>query len=212
MITLKELERQLWNAADILRGHFSASDYNKYLFRLLLLKHLSDVFEEKYEAIEQETDNRDLVWNRQKYFHVFVPECSRWSYLQRFDRNIGNALNIASKDIEDKNSRLERIFTSIDFENKHNHFASGQHDIILHQLIEIFSYLNLGYNNLAEPDILGKACEFLIERFAGDSGKSGGELYTPNKIAELLVHLLGVEKGMKICDPVCGVESHLPII
>ncbi|BAZ31684.1 type I restriction-modification system M subunit [Cylindrospermum sp. NIES-4074] len=209
MITLQELERGLWIAADILRGHFSVSDYNKYLLRLLFLKHLSDVFKENSEEIEQEIDNQDLVWNRQKDFYVFVPECSRWSYLQRFDRNIGNALNIASKDIEYKNPRLERIFTSIDFENQHNYFASGQHDTILRQLIEHFSHLNLGYSNLDEPDILGKACEYLIEKFAGDSGKYRGEFYTPNKIAELLVNLLGVEKGMKICDPVCGVGGFL---
>ncbi|WP_413173787.1 N-6 DNA methylase [Anabaena azotica] len=209
MITLQELERGLWIAADILRSHFSVTDYNKYLLRLLFLKHLSDVFEESSKAIEQEIDDQNLAWNRLNNFGVFVPECSRWSYLLRFDNNIGHALNIASQEIEDNNPHLKRIFTSIDFENKHNNFDYGQHDKILRQLIEHFSYLNLRYSNLVEPDILGKACEFLIEKFAGDSGKRSGEFYTANKIAELLINLLGVEKGMKICDPVCGVGGFL---
>ncbi|MFW9262614.1 N-6 DNA methylase [Nostoc sp. CALU 546] len=210
MITLNELERELWRAADILRGHFSASDYNKYLFRLLLLKHFSDVFEEELEAIERKKGNRDVTGSIPKqYFHVFVPERSRWSYLQHFEGNIGNALNIAFQNIEHENPYLESLFTSIEFENKHNYFASRENDKILRHLIEHFSHLNLAYSNLAEPDILGKACEFLIEKFAVNSGKRGGEFYTPNKIAELLVNLLGVERGMKICDPVCGVGGFL---
>lgn len=209
MITLQELERGLWMAADILRSHFSVTDYNKYLLRLLFLKYLSDVFEESYKAIEQTINDQDLEGNRLNNLGAFVPECSRWTYLRRFEHNIGYELNIASQEIERSNPHLKRIFTSIDFENKHNNFDSGEHDQVLRQLIRHLSYLNLRYSNLAESDILGKACEFLIENFAGDSGKRSGDFYTPNKIAELLVNLLGVEKGMKICDPVCGVGGFL---
>jgi len=209
MITLQELERKLLFAADILRSHFIVTDYNKYLLRLLFLKYLFDVFEESSKAIEQEIHDQDLEWNRQKDSYVFMPESFCWSYLQRFEHNIGYELNIVSQEIERSNPHLKRIFTSIDFENKHNNFDSVQHDQILHQLIRHFSYLNLRYSNLAEPDILGKACEFLIEKFADDSGKRSGQFYTLNKIAELLVNLLGVEKGMKICDPVCGVGGFL---
>ncbi|MDB9374755.1 HsdM family class I SAM-dependent methyltransferase [Nodularia sphaerocarpa] len=209
MITLQDLQRELWSASEILRADFSVSDYNKYLLRLLFLKHLSDVFEERAEGIEQTRGNRGLAWNKQKDLDLFVPECSRWSYLQCVDKNIGDALNIASKAIEYKNPHLERIFTSIDFENQHNYFASEENDKILRQLIKRFSYISLGYSKLAEPDILGKACEYLIEKSVVDAGKAGGAFYTPDKIAKLLVHLLGIEKGMRICDPVCGVGGFL---
>ncbi|UKP01471.1 N-6 DNA methylase [Nostoc sp. UHCC 0870] len=210
MITLKQLEEELWRAANILRADFSPfTDHKKYLLRLLLLKHLSDVFEEELEAIERKTGNRDLALSTPQYFRVFVPEHSRWSYLQRFNQFISTGLNVASREIEYKNPHLDKIFTSIDFESEYNYSVHEQHDNILRQLIEHFSHLNLAYGNLAEPDILGKACEYLIEKFAIDSGKSGGEFYTPNKIAELLVNLLEVEKGMRICDPVCGVGGFL---
>ncbi|MBS9384005.1 MAG: SAM-dependent DNA methyltransferase [Dolichospermum sp. BR01] len=187
MITLKDLVQKLQIAADILRGHFPVSDYNKYLLRLLLLKHLSDVFDE----------------NNNLSLFVVTDRC-HWSYLHSVNKGIGQALNIASQEIEYHNPNLEKIFTSIDFENKYHSLGSPQYEMILRQLIQHFSYLNLGYNNLAEPDILGKASEYLIEKFASDSGKDSAEFYTPNKMAQLLVNLLGLEKGMTICDPVCG--------
>jgi type I restriction enzyme M protein len=210
MITLKQLEQELWRAASILRADFSPfTDHKKYLLRLLLLKHLSDVFEEELEAIERKTGNRDLALSTPQYFRVFVPEHSRWSYLQRFDKGISTGLNVASREIEYQNPHLDKIFTSIDFESEYSYSNYKQHDNILRQLIELFSHLNLAYGNLAEPDILGKACEYLIEKFAVEYGKHSGEFYTPNQIAELLVHLLGVEEGMKICDPVCGTGGFL---
>lgn len=209
MITLEYLEQELWTAADILRSAFPGNDYHTYLFGIFFLKHLSDVFEEKYKILTYKTDNQNWTWNSLNKFDLVVPHCSRWSYLQYVNHNIGNALNIASIEIEDHNPHLKGIFTSIDFENKYHSFGSEQYEITLRQLIDRFSYLNLGYNNLENMDILGKACDYIIEKLANQSGKYRGEFYTPNNIGKLLVHLLGIEKGMKICDPVCGVGGFL---
>ncbi|MBD2278961.1 type I restriction-modification system subunit M [Aphanizomenon flos-aquae] len=209
MINLEYLEQELWRASDILRSAFPEKNYHKYLFGLLFLKHLSDVFEERSKILEYKTDNRDLAWNRLNKFDVCVPPCCRWSYLQCINDNIGSALNIASIEIEDHNPHLRGIFTSIDFENKYHSFGSEQYEMTLRQLIDRFSYLNLGYNNLENLDILGNTCDYLIEKLASQSGKYAGSFCTPNKIGELLVHLLGIEKGMKICDPVCGVGGFL---
>lgn len=210
MITLEYLEQELWQSADILRSTFPANtnNYYTYLFGLLFLKHLSDVFEERSKILNYKTDNQNLAWNRLNKFDLFVPQCSRWSYLQCVNHNIGSALNIASIEIEDHNPHLKGIFTSIDFENKYHSFGSEKYEMTLRQLIDRFSYLNLGYNNLENPDILGKTCDYLIENLASQSGRKGS-LCTPHKIRELLVHLLGIEKGMKICDPVCGVGGFL---
>jgi type I restriction enzyme M protein len=52
--------------------------------------------------------------------------------------------------------------------------------------------------------MLGRAYEYLIEKFADDAGKKGGEFYTPRKVVRLIVELLQPKEGMRICDPTCG--------
>ena len=52
--------------------------------------------------------------------------------------------------------------------------------------------------------MLGRAYEYLIEKFADDAGKKGGEFYTPNMVVKLIVELLEPKEGMRICDPTVG--------
>ena len=52
--------------------------------------------------------------------------------------------------------------------------------------------------------MLGRAYEYLIERFADDAGKKGGEFYTPHQVVRLMVEILQPREGMRICDPTCG--------
>ena len=52
--------------------------------------------------------------------------------------------------------------------------------------------------------MLGRAYEYLIEKFADDAGKKGGEFYTPRMVVQLIVELLEPKEGMRICDPTCG--------
>ena len=54
-LTQQELESHLWESANILRGSIDASDYKNYIFGLLFLKRLSDVFEDEAERIETDT-------------------------------------------------------------------------------------------------------------------------------------------------------------
>ena len=55
-----------------------------------------------------------------------------------------------------------------------------------------------------EVNVLGDAYEYLIERFADDAGKKGGEFYMPRPVVRLIVELLGPTEGMRICDPTAG--------
>jgi hypothetical protein len=74
----------------------------------------------------------------------------------------------------------------------------------LHRLVMHFAQIDLRNRSLSEPDMLGRAYEYLIEKFADDAGKKGGAFYTPNQVVRLLVELLEPAKGMRICDPTCG--------
>ena len=199
-ITLQELESHLWESANILRGSIDSSDYKNYIFGLLFLKRVNDVFEEIcHHLVDDEGwDLEDAEEERDEY-QFFVPKEARWSYLQSLTTDIGPALNHAFERLEEENGSLEGVFKQIDFNDKEK-----LPDTLLIQLIQHFSKINLSNESLEEPDMLGRAYEYLIKQFADDAGKKGGEFYTPTKVVELLVKLIKPEEGMRICDPTSG--------
>ena len=95
-ITLQELESHLWESANILRGSIDSSDYKNYIFGLLFLKRVNDVFEEIcHHLVDDEGwDLEDAEEERDEY-QFFVPKEARWSYLQSLTTDIGPALNHA---------------------------------------------------------------------------------------------------------------------
>ena len=199
-LTIDRLERYLWSAADILRGSIDSSDYKNFIFGLLFLKRLSDRFDEECESLvkgghdPEDPDEHDF----------FVPKRARWSELQKVATNIGDALNKACSALEDKNASLEGVLAGIDYADERKLGDIRTQDVVLARLVQHFSQLGLRNADLSEPDILGRAYEYLIEKFADDAGKKGGEFYTPRMVVKLIVELLKPAEGMRICDPTCG--------
>jgi len=200
-LTRDQLQRYVWSAADILRGSIDSSDYKGFIFGLLFLKRLSDRFEEECEDLRAKKLNPEDPDEHQ----FFVPKRARWSELQRVATNVGEALNKACAALEDSNSRtLEGVLAGIDYNDERKLGDARNRDSVLLRLVQHFSKINLRNSNLSEPDMLGGAYEFLIEKFADDAGKKGGEFYTPRKVVELIVSLLAPTEGMRIHDPTCG--------
>lgn len=199
-LTVEQLERYLWSAADILRGSIDSSDYKSFIFGLLFLKRLSDRFEEECDALV--ADRLDPEDKDEHQF--FVPKRARWPEIQRTVNDLGGTLNKACSALENENPSLEGVLAGIDFNDERKLGDARNRDVVLSRLVQHFSKVKLGNASLSEPDMLGRAYEYLIEKFADDAGKKGGEFYTPKKVVELMVELLAPTEKMRICDPTCG--------
>jgi type I restriction enzyme M protein len=199
-LTIDALERSLWSAADILRGSIDSSDYKGFIFGLLFLKRLSDRFEEECDLLRAAGDDPEDRDNHQ----FFVPKRARWGQIQRTATDLGEALNRACAALEESNTTLEGVLAGIDFNDERKLGDARNRDAVLGRLVQHFAKIGLKNGNLSEPDMLGRAYEYLIEKFADDAGKKGGEFYTPKKVVELIVEILAPKEGMRICDPTCG--------
>jgi type I restriction enzyme M protein len=199
-LTQQKLEGYLWSAADILRGSIDSSDYKGFIFGMLFLKRLSDRFGEECEALRADGANPEDKDEHQ----FFVPKRARWPEIQRTAVGVGEALNKACAELERENGSLEGVLAGIDFNDERKLGDTRNRDVVLGKLVQHFSRADLRNASLSEPDMLGRAYEYLIEKFADDAGKKGGEFYTPKKVVELIVELLAPTEKMRICDPTCG--------
>jgi type I restriction enzyme M protein len=199
-----QLFSHIWGAADILRGSIDSSDYKGYIFAMMFLKRISDVFDEEAERIIAETGDARLAYEDPDEHTFFVPQRARWSELRKTSSHLGDLINKACAALEEQNPTLEGVLAGIDFNDEHKLGDAKNRDIVLSKLILHFSEVSLRNADLPEPDALGRVYEYLIERFADDAGKKGGEFYTPRGVVQLIVRLLDPQEGMRICDPTCG--------
>lgn len=203
-LTLDELYNHLWKSADILRGSIDSSDYKIYIFGFLFLKRLSDRFEEEAQECIRNGLSSDIAYSDPDEHEFFLAERARWSELKKLTTGIGDQLNKACAAIEDDNPSIEGVLANIDFNSESRLGDAKNREGVLARLIDHFSRIDLSNAALSEPDMLGRAYEYLIDKFADDAGKKGGEFYTPHHVVRLIVELLDPKPGMRISDPTCG--------
>jgi type I restriction enzyme M protein len=202
-LTNQELESYLWGAATILRGLVDAGDYKQYIFPLLFFKRLSDVWQEEYDTAlaysEDDAYAREMANER-----FAIPAGADWNSVRETVSDVGRAIQTAMRAIEAANpDKLDGIFGDAPWTNRER-----LPDATLKNLLEHFAGQSLSLANVPE-DELGTGYEFLIKKFADDSGHTAQEFYTNRTLVHLMVQMLAPEPGESIYDPTCGTGGML---
>jgi type I restriction enzyme M protein len=203
-ISQQELESYLWGAAVLLRGLIDAGDYKQFIFPLLFFKRISDVWDEEYQSAIADS-NGDLSYAEFAENHRFqIPDGAHWNDVRQTPKNVGMAIQTALRQLEAANpDLLNGIFGDAPWTNRER-----LPDETLRNLIEHFSTQTLSVANVPE-DELGNAYEFLIKKFADDSGHTAAEFYTNRTVVHLMTQLLAPQAGESIYDPTCGTGGML---
>lgn len=200
-LTAKDLEKRLKKAADVLRKSLNASENYKLVLPLLFVKRLNDNFFERAEKLikEENLSKEEAYENQKRHTSFFVPKEAYYQKLQEASSEVGKKINQVFKEIEDVNENLEGTLVNAEFAKTDRYTDEG-----LRKIISIFAEENLADSNLENEDAFGDAYEFLLEEYAGETKKKGGQFYTPRQVVRLMVDLVKPEPKMRICDPTCG--------
>ena len=212
-LTLQQLEAHLWGAANILRGKTAGQDYKNYILSLMFYKRLCDQWEcEADDAIAELehqqgrafSEREKAIFRKRGEHRYAIPDGSRWGDVKAVSTNIGEALTGAMRAVANANEELRGVFT-VDW-NQPAPDGSGRPLIaneVVHALVQHFDEHDLS-NNSVPADVLGRAYEYLIKKFADDAGAKAGEFFTPPEVVDTLVRILEPRPGDTIYDPTGG--------
>ena len=191
-------EKEIWEAACVLRGNIDASEYKSVVLGLIFLKYISDRFEQKYEELKAEGEGFEEDIDEYTSEGIFfVPQGARWKDIAAAAHTpeIGVAIDNAMRSIEKNNKRLKDILPK--------NFARPELDKRrLGDVVDLFTNIKM-HEHGDEKDILGRTYEYCLSKFAEQEGKLAGEFYTPSCVVRTLVEVLQPFHG-RVYDPCCG--------
>lgn len=205
-LNVSTLEGWLWDAACQIRGAVDAPKFKDFILPLIFLKRLSDVFVDEVGRLAEELGDREfaeqVVDEGRGYVRFNVPAEARWATISTKTVGLGEHLTTAVKAVARENPKLHGVIDVVDF----NARTAGQRivdDPSLAALVQVLGQHRLGIGDV-EPDILGRAYEYLLRKFAEGQGQSAGEFYTPREVGVLIADLLDPEPGWRSTTPAAG--------
>jgi hypothetical protein len=210
-LDISTLETWLLDAANTIRGASDAPKFKDFILPLIFYKRLSDVFDDEFaKQIKEfgdeelareivEADHEDaLKSGRNPIVRFYIPQEYHWTALRNHpaDGQLGEFVTDAMREVARLNPLLQGVLDVKDF----NESQSGQRTLDeerLEALIEVLSRHRLGLQD-TEPDILGRAYEYLLRKFAEGQGQSAGEFYTPKEVGWLMARLINPVVPMEL--------------
>ncbi len=209
-INQDEINSIAWRACDTFRSVVDPAEYKNYILVMLFLKYISDAWNDKKTQYEQQfKGDAEPVKRRLERERFLIPLIrikdedgkvvdefhATFDSLheRRTDPGIGELINHVLDEIEEANKcKLEGVFRNIDFNSEANLGQTKERNARLKHLLEDFGdkRLDLRPSVIGEHDVIGNTYMYQISRFASDSGKKGGEFYTPTEVAMLLARLV----------------------
>ena len=203
-ITLEELKSYLWQSAVILRSKIDAGAYKQYIFPLMFFKRICDVYDEETAKAVEEYGEDIGLYPEHELHKFIVPAGHHWNDVRQITEDVGTAIVAAFRAIEKVNGdKMVGIFGDGAWTNKNR-----LPDRLLRDLLEHFSSRNLSLENCPE-DELGQGYEYLIKKFADDSGHTAQEFYTNRTVVHLMTEILQPQSGESVYDPTCGTAGML---
>jgi type I restriction enzyme M protein len=208
--------KELFEAADRLRGSVESAEYKHLVLGLLFLKYISDSFERRRVWLEEATGDAanaeyfteddtvraEILEDRDEYIseNVFwVPEEARWPAI------------LAAASLPDIGERIDRALDAIERDNADQlrgvlpkiYARAPIQPAKLGELVGTIAKIGFGDDPERARDVLGRTYEYFIREFARKEGHRGGEYYTPRSVTRLLVEMLEPYEG-RVLDPACG--------
>jgi len=231
----KQLEQQLWNIANTLRGKMDADEFRDYILGFIFYKYLSDK-QLQYANIQLEGEDvndflnltneedieaiRELSLESLGYFlhpsELFGSIANKGNGTKEGSNFILDDLNRILNSIEQSTMGTEseddfnKLFEDLDLNStKLGRTPEARNELISKVLLHL-DKIDFGLEDI-EADVLGDAYEYLISQFASGAGKKAGEFYTPQQVSKILAKLVstGKSKLKSVYDPTCGSGSLL---
>lgn len=219
----KQLEQQLWNIANTLRGKMDADEFRDYILGFIFYKYLSEKMYRYADSIlvQDGIKYRDIKENSPKgkqYIEAIREEAlGRLGYFLKPSELFSEVAKRGNSDKEGENNfileDLGKILTNIeqstmgtasedDFDNLFEDLdltstklgkTESQKNELISKVLAHLDKIDFKLDN-TELDVLGDAYEYLIGQFASGAGKKAGEFYTPQEVSKVLAKLVTTGK------------------
>ncbi len=221
----QQLANRIWESANKMRSKIEANEYKDYILGFIFYKYLSDkevkfLIENDYTdellPTVTEDDDETVRWVQQNlgYFISYNNLFSTWTSIGRdFDvSNVTDALSAFNRNISSSHKKVfEKIFQTLETGLSKLGDSSGARTKAISGLLQLIK--DIPMDGKQDYDVLGFIYEYLIEKFAANAGKKGGEFYTPHEVSllmsEIVANHLKGKNEIEIYDSTSGSGSLL---